>query len=1035
QLAFILAHELMHNLKGHLKDFTGTNQLMGHFHELEADSEALKLMAKAGYKPQAAVDSLYALGREMDRLEKEYPTWGRDRGELAQALARVRDVHPHEDIRRANMLDHIDEARELYAPARPGQDVPIWMQRRLRSARLSDVDRFDIRIRKAASADAVDAAVWGIEAFIQAQAVKYEVGEEKKAVIENAYRSLLSRVRTQEELRTVEVSIRRQHIRLFPSKRLSADVHSRQLELLARTFPPQPTLEDFMNASVSLPDANKRNGTLRYLGYIRDRRTLDAAFKVLNYGAETLGFDRKLLSYGDDWDVAAGNLARRLWSGMARVLRQELGRMPKPEEVIAALKAGLSPAWLADYRMFFIADIIDSAFGRQEARSQYRPSQLAKLLFGLPQWDSNKSEPLKAQSDGNKWTDRRYKAENINNYGGKVSYNYEHYYIRGLSAPSLQDQLDISSVFMAGAPSRPLVRILRRDGKFEAFMSASIRKASDVFRERLKYAADAHDKDRAVADYSEEVNKLLRSALLGVKDLKLVRQTVAAAWQPMKEMFLAEDAEHVLDQRSRSLLASRFVGSMSNALRQAVIGNNMAGARPAPEDLQALRVLVRDVEATLRPLSGLDLIRAYTRYLSRNLHDDRAYADAYSVALWGAPFERVPLLELAARLAAHVPSWLGRKFLQGAVTRAKTRAAHARISPDHDQVEGIPEADRRKLSQELDFAYFLTLAGDPDVDVDTKLMSAALLDRLDMGYDKDKQDSAGRAIGMRAAAAVGRWLLEDAAAQSQGPAAMGELARKLLRLGELHPGLLQPDMATNPHKDKVFREGAAYVRRSEPYRSFAKQEHPVRGINVRWAAETLRKLDAAQAWPAAVEDRFDLLDFLNGNGEFSDLLDQRIIDLARQDPAGFRRWVARDRARLQTWAGGDDRLEQIAFDQIAGSMPAVPTPQAQPLRIVRNPNLRVQLFELLPEGSFSEAPPRVPIREWWQTRLRLYKAYRAAREHFSSDFLQGLQQEGSMEDKIFETLEEIDRVAAEAAEQARQRWDSGKFRDDEMQGF
>ncbi|MFA6002546.1 MAG: M48 family metallopeptidase, partial [Elusimicrobiota bacterium] len=107
QLAFVLAHELTHNLKGHLKDATGLNQVtLGHFHELEADAEGLKLAAAAGYDPRLASDSLYALDREYARLEKEYTLIARNRSEAAQTLNRLRDIHPHSDIRRANMTAH-----------------------------------------------------------------------------------------------------------------------------------------------------------------------------------------------------------------------------------------------------------------------------------------------------------------------------------------------------------------------------------------------------------------------------------------------------------------------------------------------------------------------------------------------------------------------------------------------------------------------------------------------------------------------------------------------------------------------------------------------------------------------------------------------------------------------------------------------------------------------------------------------------------------------------------------------------------------
>ena len=157
---------------------------------------------------------------------------------------------------------------------------------------------------------------------------------------------------------------------------------------------------------------------------------------------------------------------------------------------------------------------------------------------------------------------------------------------------------------------------------------------------------------------------------------------------------------------------------------------------------------------------------------------------------------------------------------------------------------------------------------------------------------------------------IGRWLLESAVSAARD-GQIEPFNEAMLRLNDYQPGMLNPDVNVAGDFKNAFRDGAAWVRRNEPYRTLARQEHPFRGVNVRWGQEWIDALDASKAWPKALADRLDLLDFMNANGEFSDKIDERIIAEASADPAAFREWIKLDGKRLARLGGGEVNQEPM----------------------------------------------------------------------------------------------------------------------------
>lgn len=1008
QLAFILAHELMHNWKGHLKDPSGMGHMMlGHFHELEADAEALKLMAAAGYDPRTGIDSLYALDREYKRLEKRYSLLKRRSNDLLESLNRIRDVHPDSDIRRAAMFENLNQALELYRP-QPVPESPVWMERRKLSARPSALDRFALRLSRAvgAAGTTLREKIHGVESHIQKERAKAPLGIERYAEVEETYRKLAGPGADLGSLRPVETSVQRQAYGAFPSRKLKAGLITSQLDVLMRKGAGggKPTLPEFIALSAGLSPATRKAGALRLIGSVRDRRELEAAFLALSEEGESVELGKT---------NAPVPAARRLWGAAARVLSAELGRPALPEEIIDELRAKLSPAWLSFYRPGFNVEILESAFGPAERRSSLRPSELASRLEGLADsFEQERHWTAQDQFKGiDEWSARHYQPLSLNYHSlrnGQPPVQYEKFYVDMLSSPRLEDQLDIVGWYSGGSLPAPFLRVLQREGKTEAFLSAYFQALGRELTQRLKGAATAEERSRHVKWYCAKTAAMTASAMFLSRDFRPVRVTLETIWNEVEALIATPEARAAFSDADRSRLLDTFMKQAGLAWRYAVTAVDARGGRPDLEEIRLAAALLKRIETALGLFPPSRLVTGYASELAKSLKDDESYMRMYRRALPNVVMAQRRPLPKGLRWLSRWFGWAARPY----------RWVASRLSKRPYALPGVPKSAMRALNHG-DFGYFLLRLGDPELGPREKLMLVALLDRLDMS-NYEAKDSLGRNIGLRASASVGRWLLEDVTSTPKDAAGVRRTASDMLRLGDMHPGLLQPDMETMGGTRTAFRAGARFIKRNETYRSIAKGEHPFRGVNTRWSLAMARDLDRHDAWPKKLEDRLDLLDFLASTGEFDDSLDLRVLAEAAADPKGFRRWVAHDRKRLSRM-GGD------SYNTIDTPMGPVPAPMAQPLRIVRNPALRVQLFRHLPESELGENAPRRKFKEWLRSSRELLSAYRAARQYFSREFLMSLRREGALEDRFFEVLEEVDRISQKRMNEAEERWKAGRF--------
>lgn len=994
ELAFVIAHELNHNWKEHLKGFAGSHEMLGHFHEFEADYEAIKLIALAGYNPRKALDTLYQLDKAYDKLAKDYSMFSRrDKGEIAQAMERVRDVHPHADLRRANMLDHLDAALEQYKPQAVPED-PVWMQRRESSRRMSALDRFEKRARKAASEGTVDERLHKLEAFVEKETAKRKLGADEKAVVEEAYRDILKVQPDFEGTRSVELSIARGGV--VSGKGLSGDLVTRQLELVQQKG---GTLEDFLRVTAGLGVAARRAGALRLMGQVRTRAQLDAMYRALTHGAESLDLEPK---------DSGRAVAERLWRSTYRVLTLELGRPALPEEIIDELKAKLSPSWLRAYREDLQVNIVGTAFERPERRSQkLTPSQLVLRLRDLDEQRREGKEDgatVKALYKGYaEWAKLRYTEGELDVKNDRVVHRYERYQIGGLHAPSERDFLDLAARFETGwNPPPAAVRVLRRDGLYDAY----VLKALDLLEEKL-LATPKPQLKTAVNRYAERLQQLMRASLHGVSDLKETARVAALVWERAKLTHeavqklgtagLVDDpkvipASFMGHRVYTSKLSDELLKAIAVSVRVAVVRLNHSGRRPEADSLGALAKVVRDIETTLGLAPGEKVVLHHAAKIGRILSErpegkrekrraDRAYMKAFGTAIPSSSYEADSTVR---RL------WQRRKPVQ-------------------------PRAMRGS-----DLLSLLLLTTDDLVPATTRLAAAALADKMHMINDASYGKTGEEALSMVGGHTIGRWLAEGAVRTAKTYQTLPSLVTVLLRLNDLQPGFLNPDLDEKGTARSAFRGGAGYVRRNEPLRTLARQEHPFRGVNVQWGHDLVDALDEAKAWPESSDDRFDLLDFMNSSGEFSDKLDARVLSDAQADKLAFRKWIESDEKRLARWGADKEEPMDSPFGKIM-------IPRAAPLRIIRNPATRAKLFDLLPESDLKEKPPRRGLRETIKAYLKLFRAYRVARKIFSAKFLNSLRAEGSLESKFYLVIEEIDRLSHEESKKWVERWDKGDF--------
>jgi hypothetical protein len=141
ELAFVVAHEMSHNLLGHNANVNDLSQLLAIFgigsvrarrHEITADQFAIHLLARTAYDKNAAITLLTRLNRNLlmkFALDFSHPT-------LGYRIALTKAAMAHEDPASTTIIaapsttalstDLADDARQMPSPARFDPPVTLW---------------------------------------------------------------------------------------------------------------------------------------------------------------------------------------------------------------------------------------------------------------------------------------------------------------------------------------------------------------------------------------------------------------------------------------------------------------------------------------------------------------------------------------------------------------------------------------------------------------------------------------------------------------------------------------------------------------------------------------------------------------------------------------------------------------------------------------------------------------------------------------------------------------------------------------------
>ncbi|MFA5137799.1 MAG: AarF/UbiB family protein [Elusimicrobiota bacterium] len=1060
ELAMILAHELQHNLLGHLKNDPGSHLTLGHFFELEADGEALKLIAAAGYDPREAGGFLECLEDQYRLMEKEYPELARDSSDLAKSEMSFIAVHPHHDVRRANLTDYMSEALESYerVAAEGGtyraSGTPAWKARSEPSVMVSPIDLLGKEVDATVAQGSLEQRLHALERVLQRETEENRMGQEQGAVFAKGYRVLVAMTKNLQDLSYVQVSLERQSAKHYIlTKRLQGDITDRMLDFVFQELGGHPRMSAVLKAVLELPEEVRRIAAYRVLGTIRTRAEFTDALDTLSRKSELFGLEHPG-SYSDRQKAVSS----RLWKAMRRILESELGRPPLPEEIIDQLRVS-APSWLKDYRDGFQVEIAASVFGQEKYRSKkYRPSELAYRLrenvpdhytrgeFWHGEYDTEegtfqRKQGLKGFMD---WANDHYTSVALqrkrnSSWSGSFSRDeqepggykpeqtdepqvtYEKYRLNDVRRPSMEDLNDLLRWFetkpmsaagsegrvvvrqlrrqrsllrdWGGTPSsedmeywpKPLVRLLRREGMFDAFVRDRVLDLSGALRGKLAQGPSRVERFEHVRTFGRQVAEFMDASLTDASELVALQKTASAIWSHIEEGLAGTDGTESLSQEERDILADGFNKALAETLRSVVLELDRRGERPDPKALAPLGELAARIDTYLGRSSRREAVRA---------HANR-------------------LLELSSGEQA--------KYMEGFGLALRDSVKDVRTPAERNQV--LPALTW------YDFAQFLAMNGDASLKAEERLMIAAMLDKLanaipEPPMKEDDNEVKSREVPegevQQACQILGGWFMSDAVSGVTDKGQAVGLNALAARLHGLHPGFLTSGSLASGSLKNGFREFGAYLRRGETWRTILRGEHPFRGISVRWALAWLARLDELDAWPESTEDTLDLLDFLNATGEFSDVLDRRILSIAKADPEGFLRWAKRDEKRTEAESIAD---APPTFETPYGR---IPYPRATALRIVRNPNLRAELVRVVPEYRLGETPKRT-LMDKLRTKTKLAKAYRNARRFFSREFLESLGEMKSMAEKLLQLSEEVDRVAVERTEAARERWEAGKF--------
>ncbi len=1060
-LAFVLAHELAHNRLGHLKSIHGSGMMLGHLLEFEADAEALKMIARAGYDPREALVVLELIEDRVETLKKEYALLQKGSSEYQQLISRWRDIHPNHALRRANLEDHLSEALELYRAgalaAKPGKALARIEAALGREPVRDEVARLEEDARAVVEGGApFYAKVVALEGLLtrslrmvkkkpipgKPEVFVAQLRMEDQLIIENAIRALAKAARTLEDLNNLD----QLHQRVanaypgvnFPSRKAGALIVTRQVEVARKLLGPLAAVSRAgeLAGKVSLTALQALFNV--YLLRVDTEEGWAQALEYLGANARALGYVP-----GGTRPSMARALSRTLLRKTLRLLPDE--GAPPDERLAAALgylrahlPATLIVAGTLDRQAapYFLsthlkAEIVDAYLtGRLGARPRLKLADMIFLLHGKTAPKAAEGEDpfegIRAAGVMEAWNERYFRAEGLElSSTGSVAFNYERLDTKQVAAPSPGEMLELLSLFpyqerapdaLRGrevpktVPETLAAVILKQDAAWqEAFWEGAGRWALDEYRRRRHHEGADH---------------ILKTRLTSLAKLQesVVRRSqrlapLTAVLNGMTRALEAAAAELGAEGRkTASLVADSIIRLAVNEYGADQLGlarDSKAGI--VPEELEALTKLVLKLDADYASFNTASRLRALAGAFHRAVLDGE------------------DLLPLVAYVR-YVLEW----------TRHKGGGGASGTSHWSDNWAARNRRLFRKAGLEKEFAKLPT-------HIDDTLTSGALGLLADPGVSSSELLGASLALYFKHQKAEIIWenkvvdqtlallLIEEAARRIRSAEDAESAAAFLLKVHDLDPLFLSYVPREELETDGgLLGARVSQVIRLEAAGALAARKQPFRERDAAVLRALLEAVERQGGWPAATADRLVLLDWAGRAGDYDEWVEDRILEAARRDPEGFRAWMARDRR----WTRKVIKKEVRGYDHqhlinlvvhtiektlgLPHNSIRLPELKPAPLRLVRNPVRRAELYLELKKGEpLAEKPGHRWLREGGAL-LGLLKAYYGATRYFSKDFLKSVVRESSPDSRIVMVLQEISRVADEKTDEARRNWEKGR---------
>lgn len=1062
-LAFVLAHELAHNRLGHLKSLAATSVMMGHLQEFEADTEALKMIARAGYDPRQALGSLEFIEASVEGLRQKYAIMAKQNSEYHQLLSRLRDLHPNHNMRRANLEDHLSEALELYEASALKDKGGKALERVAKEVAKAPIkDSFVLFEEEAQGVVAapkpfyekvvaleglLTRRIYMAQKSLPGRGAPVSVAQlrmEDQLIIENAIRALVETALDLGDLSNVSQMSERIMAAYpainFPTQRSQDRILRRQVAFGRKILGPTAAARAVGQLSGKLSLKALQVLFNIYLKRVSTEAEWADALEFLGNNASALGY------FPGGTNAQMGSvLARNLLAKtMALAVEQALPPDEKLAAAIAYLRAKVpatiivtgttSPVFAPHYLSTHLkAQMLDLYLtGKMGASPRLKAPDMALLLEGKAPRTTGEEELASLLSAGvmKAWNNKYFREQGADlSSSGRFVFNYERLDTKDVVLPSAEDLLEMLTLYpyVAGKASdeeenhtgMPLPQALpetlaavllkKTPAEQEAFWEQAANWALAGYGRRKHHAGSKEILRNRMAKLA-----LLQESVVKHSDSLAPMTAVLAGVGRALTSFVAEPGE---DSR---LAASVVADELLRIVVNEHVAQQLKRARDsksgiAPLELATLTAQVLALDASYASFNTTDRLRS----LAAVFHQ--------------AVLDKKDLLPLVAYMRG-VTEWKRDKDGGG----SGRGVDGGRFSKENEKL--FAAAGEAKAFDRLPKNIGGTLtSGALGLLADPKTTPAELLGASMAVYFNAQASQARWFDGKPVDQSLAFLLLEEAARRVRTPQQAKDAAWFLVRAHDLDA--LYLSYVPRPDIDLAHGLRTGRLRdmiRTEVVGTLAAGKQPFRERDASAVRALLTAIEEQGGLPEGTGDRLVLWDWAGRTGDYDSWVEEKILEAARQDPEGFKAWQSRDKRWTESMRIPErkgDFYSTVLYQAVAAvearlGLPSgtIKLPELVPasLRLVRNPVRRAELYLAVRAGS----PLKETASHHWLKELggvwRLFKAYRQARKYFEKAFLISIVREASPDARIVMVLEGLSRVAEQKTKEAKVLWEAGK---------